>query len=126
MSKNLKTFDNHLTFKKTKSNITLKINQHHLNKGGIVHGGVIASLCDEALAHAINPYLEKNQWAVTIQLNVEFMEPSYLGDTLIGSGKVSKIGKTLIFVDGNIKTLKGKSIAKAHGIWFLRKKNINL
>ena len=123
MSKN--TFDKKIgikpvSCKKGYCKVKLDIKPHHLNHGGIVHGGVLATLCDISLAGAVATVMKKDQWCVTIQLNVEFLEPAFLGETLFGYGKLVRRGKTLAFVEGGIETKDKKKITKAHGIWFIK------
>lgn len=120
-----KTFDKSLGIspveqKKGNSRLKLKIKKEHLNHGGIVHGGVLSSLCDVALADAVHTMLKPGQWCVTIQLNIEYMQPAYLGEILYGFGKIKRIGNTLAFVDGGIETQDKRQITKAHGIWFIK------
>ena len=120
-----KTFDKDLGVKSVSSKngyckVKLDIKSHHLNHGGIVHGGVLATLCDIALAGAVATKMKKSEWCVTIQLNVEFMDPAYSGETIFGYGKLVRRGKTLAFVEGGIESKDKRQIAKAHGIWFIK------
>ena len=123
--KHSKTFDKNIGFKsvarkKGYSKIKLKIGKQHLNHGGIVHGGVLATLCDSTLANAVTSEMKKDQWCVTIQLTIEYMEPAFLGETLYGYGKLVRKGKTIAFVEGGIETKGKKKVAKASGIWFIK------
>lgn len=119
------TFDKKLgvepaSCKKGYCKVKLVVKNEHLNHGGIVHGGVIATLCDITLAGAVATVMKKEEWCVTIQLNVEFMEPAYINETIFGIGKLVRRGKTLAFVEGEIVSSKKRKIAKAHGIWFIK------
>jgi len=119
------TFDKKLQVKtvvqkKGYCKVKLLVKNAHLNYGGIVHGGVITSLCDIALAGALHKAMEKDQWCVTIQLNVEFMNPGFLGDTLFAYGKLIRKGKSLAFIEGGIELKNKIKIARAHGIWFIK------
>ena len=99
----------------------LKIKREHLNCGGIVHGGVITTLCDVALAGAVDKSLKKEEYCVTVQLNVQFMEPAHLGETIFGYSKLVRRGRTLAFVEGYLETNTKRKIAKANGIWFIKR-----
>ena len=125
MTKNKTTFDKQLgvkivNHKKGYCKVRLNVKPQHLNHGGIVHGGVLATLCDVALAGAVATVMNKEEWCVTIQLNIEYMDPAFLGDTLFGFGKLVRRGKTLAFVEGGIETKNKRKITKAHGIWFIK------
>lgn len=106
--------------KKGYCKVKLVVKKEHLNHGGIVHGGVIATLCDIALAGAVATVMQKEEWCVTIQLNVEFMHPAYLGETIFGIAKLVRRGKTLAFVEGEFVSKNKRKIAKAHGIWYIK------
>ena len=120
-----KTFDKNLGVKLVSSKkgyckVKLDIKPQHLNNGGIVHGGVLATLCDISLAGAVATVMKKEEWCVTIQLNIDFMDPAFLRETIFGYGKVVRRGKTLAFVEGTVESKSGRKIAKAHGIWFIK------
>lgn len=119
-------FDKHLGLKVVKRKkgyckIKLNIKPHYLNKGGIVHGGAIATLCDVSLAGAVGTVMKKDEWCVTVQLQIEYMNPAYPGSPLFGYGKIVRAGKTLAFVEGGVEDKNKSKIAKAHGIWYIKK-----
>ena len=122
-----KTFDKKLgvipiSSKKGYCKFKLKVKPEHLNHGGIVHGGMIATFCDVALAGALNHVLKKDEWCVTAELNIYFLNPAYPKDVLFGYGKLVKRGNTLAFVEGSIETADKRKIATAQGIWVIKSK----
>ena len=122
-----KTFDKDLgvksvILKKGYCEIKLDIKSKHLNHGGIVHGGVLATLCDIALADAVSTRLKENEWCVTAQLNIEYIFPAFSQQSIYGFGKLIKKGNTLAFVEGGVRTKDKKLIAKASGIWVIKTK----
>ena len=124
MKKNTLTFDKHLDIKFVNSKkgycrIKLNLKPNHLNHGGIAHGGVLASLCDIALAGAVGTLLSKNEWCVTAQLDIHYLNPAFPG-TIFGYGMVVRKGSTLAFVSGGVETKDKKQIANAHGIWVIK------
>lgn len=105
--------------------IELKTEEKHLNIGRTVHGGVINALADIALSGAVTSNFQNNDEAesiVTMQMNVYFLKPGLLGETLVAHGEVVKAGKTICYVEGSIKTKDGKLVAKANGNWFVKRK----
>ena len=123
MQKN--TFDKQLgvrtvSSKKGYCEVKLDFKPSHLNHGGIVHGGVLATLCDIALAGAVTDVLKNGEWCVTAQLNIEYLYPAFPGETIFGYGKLIKKGSTLAFVEGGIESKNKKQIAKATGIWVIK------
>jgi len=119
-------FDKHLGLKVVKRKkgyckIRLDVKPKYLNRGGIVHGGVLATLCDVALAGAVATAMREGEWCVTVQLQIEYMNPAFLGESLFGYGKLIRAGRTLAFVEGGIETKSKVKITKAQGIWYIKK-----
>ncbi len=130
MTKKGFTFDKYLGVKLVNSKrgyclVKLDLKSHHLNHGGIVHGGVIASLCDIALAGAVGSVLKEKEWCVTAALSIEFVNPAFPNEALFAYGQLVKKGHTLAFVEGGIKSKSKKLIAKAQGIWVIKTKPSN-
>ena len=92
------------------------IKEFHLNSAGITHGGFIVTLLDSGMGTAAHRVLGPNTKAATISLDVKFICGSKAGDILIGSAKVLKKTKTLVFMQGKIKCGK-RLISTAEGIW---------
>lgn len=65
--------------------IALMLKDHHLNPGGIIHGGVIASLLDIAIGFALRTRLSVEFAHVTTQLQINYLKPCR-------SGRVTAIG----------------------------------
>ena len=119
------TFDKKLgvilvSSKKGYCQLKLKVKPEHLNHGGIVHGGVIATLCDIALAGSLTNSLQKDEWCVTAELNIYFLSPAFPKDILFAYGKLIRRGNTLAFVEGWIETRDKRKVAHAQGIWVIK------
>ncbi len=122
-----KTFDKKLGVipvisKKGYCKFKLKVKPEHLNHGGIVHGGVLASLCDIALAASLTNSLQKDEWCVTAELSIYFLSPAFPTDMLFVYGKLIRRGNTLAFVEGGVETKDKRKIVRAHGIWVIKSK----
>ena len=127
MNKNKKTFDKLiditlLSRKKGYCKVKLNFKKVYLNHGGIVHGGVIATLLDMTLAKAVSTLMNKNEWCVTAQLNIHFISPAFPGKPIYAHAEVKRKGKTLAFVEGGIETSSKTQIARAQGIWVIKSK----
>ena len=100
------------------------INENHLNKAGITHGGYIASLIDAGSGTSAHRSAD-NSPCVTISLDLKFIGSSTVGDEIIGNVKILKKTKTLIFLFCQLKC-NNNVIASATGIWkILKNKPIN-
>lgn len=98
----------------------LEAQEHHLNISGIVHGGVLLSMLDSVMGGAVITHLNEGEWTATESLTTNFLRPGHPGK-LTGYGRVDRRGKLTAFVSGEIKDADGNVIAKATGVWALRK-----
>ena len=95
------------------------INENHLNKAGITHGGYIASLIDAGSGTSAHRSANDSP-CVTISLDLKFIGASKVGDEIIGKTKILKKTKSLIFLFCEL-TCNNKIIASASGIWKILK-----
>lgn len=96
--------------------VRLEIKEQTLNKGGIVHGGVICSLVDQAIGAAVHFALGRGRRAVTVELKLNFLAPSTSG-TLIARGRLIREGQNLLVGEAEVLDLDGRMIAKGLGTW---------
>jgi uncharacterized protein (TIGR00369 family) len=72
----------------------------HFNPNGVLHGGVLMSLLDTAMGHAVYEAIaEQGRFNVAAQFNVHFLEPIRAG-VIRAHGTVIKIGKRTAVVEG--------------------------
>ena len=95
------------------------ININHLNSAGITHGGYLSALVDAGAGTAAHRSAD-NAPCVTISLDLKFIGSSKEGDEIIGSVKILKKTKTLIFLFCELKS-KDRIITSASGIWKILK-----
>lgn len=95
------------------------INENHLNRAGITHGGYIASLIDAGSGTSAHRSTNDSP-CVTISLDLKFIGTSKAGDEIIGKTKILKKTKSLIFLFCEL-TCNNKIIASASGIWKILK-----
>lgn len=79
---------------------------------GIVHGGILATLLDEAMARLAGVLWEG---AVTAEMVVRYLKPAPVGEKLLIEGEVLKEAKKLVEMKASIRTEKGIEVAKATG-----------
>ena len=95
----------------------------HQGYKGIVHGGILATLLDEAAAHAV---IAKGIVPATAEMTVRFRNPLFVGEKAIIEGwaediKESRGGEIKIIEAGSeIRTEGGKVAASASVKLFLR------
>ena len=95
------------------------INKNHLNAAGITHGGYLSALIDAGAGTAAHRSAD-NAPCVTISLDLKFIGASKVGDEIIGSVKILKKTKSLVFLFCQLKC-KDKIITSASGVWKILK-----
>ena len=102
------------------SEFKTKINENHLNRAGITHGGYIASIIDAGIGTGVHR-ATNDKVCVTISLDIKFIGSTVLGNEIIGFTKIQKITNNMVFLICHLEC-KGKLIASASGIWKILKK----
>ena len=95
------------------------IKENHLNAAGITHGGFISAVVDAGAGTAAHRAADNNP-CVTISLELKFISPVKLGQELIGTTKIQKKTKSMIFLTCELKT-SDKIVATASGVWKILK-----
>jgi acyl-CoA thioesterase len=93
----------------------LEVKEKHLRTLGIAHGGVVASLMDSAVGFAAGTTAPPGYHVVTVQLNVNFIRPSWEGEKLIAKGTVLHAGKQTAVARGEIRTAENYLVASGMG-----------
>ena len=95
------------------------IKDNHLNAAGITHGGFIATVVDAGAGTAAHRTVGNSQ-CVTISLELKFISVVKLGQELIGTTKIQKKTKSMVFLTCELKALD-KIVATASGVWKILK-----
>jgi len=92
--------------------VMLKLSSEHLNFNGLVFGGVIMALADQAFAYASNS-LSYPSYAS--QFNIHFVAGAKVGDELTAECWVMKSGRRVGISEMTVTNQEGKLIARATG-----------
>ena len=95
------------------------IKENHLNAASIAHGGFISAVVDAGAGTAAHR-VTGNSPCVTISLELKFISAIKLGQELIGTTKIQKKTKTMVFLTCELKT-SDKIVATASGVWKILK-----
>lgn len=71
-----------------------EIREELLNSHGVLHGGVIASIADEAAWWAIDAHTTLSARCTTTELKINYLEP-LVGTKVVARAILLRIGKTL-------------------------------
>ena len=87
--------------------------QHHANRSGIVHGGVLLSMIDQAAAFAglWCPFPGRVRRAVTLDLDCRFTGQARIGLRLSAEGRVMTAGRNVFFARTDVFDAEGTLIA---------------
>lgn len=87
----------------------------HRNRSGFVHGGMLMAFADRALGSTARQ-MDPARRLATVQLDVHFMSPGRIGDTVEMECRIVRTARSLVFLDGTI-TARETVLATARGVW---------
>lgn len=93
------------------SELRLDLEPHHLNPGGIVHGGVLATLLDASIGLALRSKIGMTTDHVTIELDVHYLSPARSGH-LIGKGRAVRAGGRVSYGEAEVFSDDRRLLAK--------------
>ncbi len=88
---------------------------------GVIHGGIIATLLDEAMAKEI---LARGLIAVTADLGIRYRNPLKVGTRVKVSGKITQQKSRTIHASSVIEDEQGKIYAEATAVYIVVKRLI--
>ena len=81
--------------------MSLVVEEKHTNPNGVMHGGVLTTLMDEALGAVIATIrgMEVMRAAphATVEMNVSFLAGARAGDDIVVEGRALKVGRSVAF-----------------------------
>lgn len=93
------------------------VQEWQANRAGMMHGGIICTAFDMAAA-AIARFCAGENYAPTVSLDVKYIRPVALGDTLIVTAKATAAGRRITQIVGEAVSEKtGKLVATAASVY---------
>ena len=83
-----------------------------LNPAGYVQGGLVAAMLDDVMGPAALVMSGGRLFTSTLDMTVSFLAPARLGP-LIGEGTVIQLGKTIGYLQGELRDEAGTLLARA-------------
>ncbi|MEQ9405143.1 MAG: PaaI family thioesterase [Cyclobacteriaceae bacterium] len=87
--------------------IELPFDDRLLQQHGLFHGGVVATLADNAGGFAGHTLMDENQQPLSIEFKINLLNPSR-GERLIARARVIKNGRRIKVCEVNIHALNGE------------------
>ena len=111
-----------LTFiEKGSAKIDLPVTPCLTQGAGVLAGGILATLADEAMAHAVISMLEPTTTTVTTEMNIRFLRATdpKKGGRLTATARVVKPGRQVMTTEAEIHDDAGRLLATAGGSFLL-------
>lgn len=98
--------------------VTLELEGKHLNRHGILHGGMVATLLDVVCGNTASHYFDPVNHAplVTVSLNLSYVAAARAGRVIATARPVGG-GKSIAYINGELCDQTGQVIATATGIF---------
>jgi acyl-CoA thioesterase len=92
--------------------ITMTLKPEHLNFNGLVFGGIIMCLADQAFAYGMNSLVTPS---IATNFSIQLIAGAKVGDVLTAECRPLKSGRRVGFAEMTVTDQSGKLIAKATG-----------
>ena len=93
----------------------LVVDDRHLNRGGTVHGGLLATLVDVAMGATVFSGSEDDERPVTVEMKVNYLEAGDRG-SLVATAKVRRRGGRFTVLEAEVEQ-NGVVLAFATGTY---------
>lgn len=70
------------------------------NRAGILHGGIVCTMLDHVAGTAVMTMA--GGWCPTVDIDVRFLKPGKIGDTLVGVGHFVSAGRRIISMEAKL------------------------
>ncbi|MBK1698056.1 PaaI family thioesterase [Rhodovibrio salinarum] len=99
--------------------VELGVVADHLNRSGILHGGVLTTLIDTACGYSgcFCDSPGRARRAMTLQLNTQFLAPAQAGQRLVARARQTGGGKSVFFADCTVHADDGTLIGRGDGVF---------
>lgn len=94
------------------SKVVMKLTTEHMNFNGMVFGGIVMAVADQAFAYGINSLVSPS---VATQFNIHLIAGARVGDELVAECRVIRSGRRIGVSEMTVTNQDGKLIAKATG-----------
>lgn len=98
--------------------VSLDLDRQHVNRNGVLHGGMVATLLDVACGNAASAFFDPDLHApvVTVSLNLSFVASADAG-LIEAVAAVSGGGRSIAYVNGELRGKDGVLLATAAGVF---------
>lgn len=96
----------------------LDLDARHLNRHGVLHGGIAATLLDSVCGATASLTVDDTGRVpfLTISLTTQFLAPASSG-RVTAMGQVTGGGRSLLYIDGSLRDEQERLLATATGVF---------
>jgi uncharacterized protein (TIGR00369 family) len=102
---------------KAAKTFALRIDARHVNRRGVLHGGMFMTLADMTLGQAVWDVTDKAP-CVTLNMQTHFLKPAAGGDVIQVTPELVRRTRSLVFMRGDFK-VRGETVFTASTVWKL-------
>jgi uncharacterized protein (TIGR00369 family) len=95
----------------------LRIQPHHCNMRGVVHGGMLMTLADMTLGQAVWDATDKAP-SVTLNMQTQFLKSAKSGDLVEVVPELTRRTRGMVFMRGDF-TVAGEIVMTVQSVWKL-------
>jgi len=104
------------------SRFVLPIESRFFNAGGVVHGGVMASIADAAVAAALATLIDPaREMMATVEMKINYIA-AVRGGKLVCEAQIIQKGRAVAVGEASVFDGEGKLLAKAMATFIVREK----
>ena len=92
--------------------LRLPVKPEFIQGGGLAAGGILATLLDETMAHAVLAGNRPGDHTATVDMSISYFRPVNKHADLVCEARVTKRGKRVVFVEGVVRN-NGHEAARA-------------
>ncbi len=88
------------------------VNERFANPAGVLHGGVLAGLCDSAMGFTVSGLMGPGESCTNTDLQVRFLRPTAAA-TLRATARVIRRGRRVVAMECDVVDAEGRLVARA-------------
>ena len=92
--------------------LKLEVSKYLLQGAGVVAGGILATMADEAMAHVVMANLQPGSKTATIEMNMRYLRSARDG-VLFATGRIIRQGRTIITTEAEVRDQADNLLALA-------------
>ena len=85
------------------------------NSAGNLQGGIVAAFADAVLGGLCATQLSEEMYPALAEMKISFLRPAPAGTKIVGTGRLLKAGRRLMFAEVEVTDEEGQLIAKVSG-----------